>query len=125
MTDANGAYSVASIPAGYDYTVTPSLTSKLFNPINRSFTMLNADTTAEFQENLGLIYGVVKDGNMPVVGADVHLVLPYAGPNNQYDGTNHAITNAQGEYFFEATIFEGYTNFSLALNRWQNNDTVY
>ena len=125
MTDASGFYSVANIPAGYDYTVIPSLNTILFNPLNISFSMLNADATADFQENLGLIYGTVKEGNTAVSGAVVSLVLPWTDNDHPYQNITK-ITNAQGEYFYTEAELEGYSTISsLKLNTWDNNATIY
>jgi hypothetical protein len=46
-TDTSGNYSF-TVQAGGDYTVTPSKTSYVFNPTNRSFTNLSANQMANF-----------------------------------------------------------------------------
>ena len=83
------------------------------------------DNISNHQENTMLIFGTVRNGTMPVAGADVHLVLNYADASHPYDDSNHAMTNADGEYFFETSVFDGYSNFNLTLNPWQNNSTTY
>jgi len=83
------------------------------------------DNISNHQENTMLIFGTVRNGTMPVAGADVHLVLNYADSSHPYDDSNHAMTNADGEYFFETSVFDGYSNFNLTLNPWQNNSTTY
>ena len=124
-SDTNGDYLIATIPAGYNYSVTPTKNGVVFNPENTQVNLLDEDRTLNFSENVGLIYGTVKKGNTPVAGADVHLILNHADSSHEYDNTNHAITNANGEYFFEETILDGYLIFSLKLNAWQNNATTY
>lgn len=125
-TDSSGDYVIADIPAGYNYTVTPTKSDVNFLPTNVEVNLLNENKTLNFSENVGLIYGTVKNGTTPVAGADVHLVLhDNFLTGKAYDGTNHAITNADGEYFFEETIFDGHLLFNLTLNPWQNNATTY
>ncbi|MDC1324846.1 glycosyl hydrolase family 18 protein, partial [Flavobacteriaceae bacterium] len=124
-TDSNGDYTIANIPAGYNYTVTPTKSDVNFLPTNAQVNLLNEDKTLNFSENRGLIYGTVKNGTTPVAGADVHLILLYEDGSHTYNPDNHAFTNADGEYFFEETIFDGYTQFNLTLNPWQNNSTTY
>jgi hypothetical protein len=47
-TNGSGAYSFANLPAGRNYTVAPSLVGFFFMPVNRAFTNLLANQTADF-----------------------------------------------------------------------------
>lgn len=124
-TDANGGYTANNIPAGYDYTVTPTLGSMVFKPTSRTFTLLNNNGTADFTENTGLIYGTVKDGTTPVSGATVSLVVPWTDNNHLHQNIKKT-TNAQGEYFYTETELDGYNTIeSLKLNAWENNNVTY
>lgn len=48
VTDANGNYSFANLTAGFNYTVTPSLTGIPFAPASYTFNILSANQTANF-----------------------------------------------------------------------------
>ena len=124
-TDSSGDYNFNNVDAGYDYVVTPSLNSTVFKPTSINFNMLNANGVADFQENLGLIYGTVKNGQTPVAGAKVSLIVPWTDDMHGYQNIVK-ITNADGEYYYTETELDGYSIISsLKLNKWENNSTDY
>ncbi|WP_299885924.1 glycosyl hydrolase family 18 protein [uncultured Lacinutrix sp.] len=124
-SDASGNYSIANIPAGYDYTVTPVLSNISFLPANVQAISLNEDKVYDFAQNLGLIYGTVKSGSTPIAGAVVSLIMPWTDASHPYVNLN-ATTNAQGEYFYTETQLDGYATISsLKLNDYENNGIVY
>jgi hypothetical protein len=93
-TDASGNYSFASLPAGGNYTVTPSKTNYNFTPPSRAFVNLAANQTGDFTAALNLhsISGRVADaGNVGLAGATVTL-----------SGSQSAVTttDAGGNYSF-------------------------
>jgi hypothetical protein len=47
-TDAQGIYAFTNLPAGGNYTVTPSLSGSVFNPSSRSFNALSGDQVGDF-----------------------------------------------------------------------------
>ena len=125
ISNASGEYSIANIVAGYDYTVTPSFNNIDFLPSNVQDNSLNEDKVHNFAQNLGLIYGTVKNGSTPVDGALVTLILPWTDSSHPYVSLT-ATTNAQGEYFFEETQVNGYATIqSLKLNDYENNGVTY
>ena len=124
-TDSSGNYVFNNVPAGYDYVVTPSLNSTEFKPLNISFSKLNANGIANFEENLGLIFGTVKNGQTPVAGAKVFLELPWTDTTHGYKSILKT-TNTNGEYYYTETELDGYnTILNLKLNDYQNNNTIY
>ena len=46
VTDASGRYAITGVAAGGNYTLTPSLEGRAFNPASRSYSALNEDKTA-------------------------------------------------------------------------------
>ncbi|HYP02428.1 MAG TPA: carboxypeptidase regulatory-like domain-containing protein, partial [Pyrinomonadaceae bacterium] len=62
-TDAAGNYSFANLPAGANYTVTPTRTGYTFAPPSATFNNLNANRTADFTGTLATytISGRVRD----------------------------------------------------------------
>ncbi|WP_452598901.1 glycosyl hydrolase family 18 protein [Pontimicrobium sp. MEBiC01747] len=124
-TDASGSYVIANLLAGYNYTVTPNLNSIVFLPANAQANALDADQTFNFVQNLGLVYGTVKNGSAPVGGAIVTLIMPWTDASHPYVALT-ATTNAQGEYYFTETQMDGYATISsLKLNDYENNGVVY
>ena len=101
-TDANGAYSFASLPAGANYTVTPSRTGYDFAPASKSLTDLSADQTADFTVtplNVALA-GRVTSGGAPLAGVTVMLTGSKTGT---------ATTDSNGSYSFTITSEGSYT----------------
>ena len=121
-TDLDGDYTITNVPAGYNYTVTPSFNSVVFAPTEIDFNSLKSNSTANFKENLGLIYGTVKQGITPVEGAVVSLILNWVDdPTHGYQNILKT-TNSDGEYFYTKTELEGYTTiFTLkVVESWQD-----
>ena len=124
-TDSSGNYTFNNVSAGYNYEVTPSLNNLIFKPTTISFKMLNANGIANFDENKGLIYGTVKNGQTPVAGAKLTLIVPWTDSTHGYQQIVKT-TNSNGEYFYNETELEGYSTISsLKLNDYDNNSTVY
>ena len=101
-TDASGAYSFASLPAGLNYTVTPSRAGYDFAPASKSFTDLGADSAADFTvtpANIALSGRVTAEGSA-LAGVTVALTGAKTGT---------ATTDAQGNYSFTVTSEGGYT----------------
>lgn len=62
-TDVNGNYSFANIPAGGDYTVTPSNLNFLFSPANRQVTDLSNDQILDFNLVTHTIQGRIRQAD--------------------------------------------------------------
>jgi chitinase len=128
VTNANGTYSFANLTAGQNYVVTPSNSGQTFSPVSSSFSNLNANQTQDFNlviNSTYLISGTVKNGNSPVAGAKVNLVLPWT--NDAHGWVELAtVSDAQGNYHFENAVLSGYTTYlSFKLNAWENNNVTY
>jgi pyrrolidone-carboxylate peptidase/uncharacterized protein (DUF2249 family) len=101
-TDANGNYSFADLPAGGDYTITPSRAHYTFTPASRAFAALGANQTADFT---GVIVRFMLSGTVTLNGAgfaDVTVSL-----NGSDSGTT--TTDANGNYSFTVDAEGSYT----------------
>lgn len=124
-TDSSGDYQIASVLAGYNYNVVPSLTGYIFLPTNQSISLLNEDKLYDFAEDTRAIYGTVKDGSVPVSGASVELELQYQDNSHPYQKIN-AISDSEGNYSFDRNQVDGYNQFNaLQLHTYQNGGTNY
>jgi chitinase len=130
ITNAGGAYSFANLTAGQSYTVAASNAGQSFTPATTTFTNLSSNQTLNFSlviVNTGgyLISGVVKNGNAPVGGVKVELVLPWADNTHPWKALL-ATTDATGKYFFENAAIAGYPVYSsIKINAWENGGVVY
>jgi len=61
QTDVNGNYSFGNLPAGGNYTLTPSKAAFTFVPTSRTFNVLSADQIANFTVQVFQISGRVTD----------------------------------------------------------------
>ena len=69
-TDSLGKYSFANLPAGGNYTVTPSKTNYAFTPASRAFSNLSANQlTADFSAASNLPFSVTASPSTVIVGA--------------------------------------------------------
>ncbi|HEX8500725.1 MAG TPA: carboxypeptidase regulatory-like domain-containing protein [Pyrinomonadaceae bacterium] len=101
-TDAAGAYSFVSLPAGADYVVTPARAGYDFAPRSASFADLGADQTADFTvtpANVALA-GRVTEGGAGLAGVTVTL----SGARSAT-----ATTDAAGNYSLAVTSEGTYT----------------
>lgn len=94
LTIVGSQYTFTDIPAGENYTLTPTKQHYSFNPASRSVMLLQNTGNANFTGVLMTyaISGKITDGIKPLAGALVTL-----------DGTSrsNAVTDAQGNYRFE------------------------
>ena len=86
-----------------------------------NFNPLKSNSTANFKENLGLIYGTVKQGTTPIAGTDVSLIVNWVDSTHNYKNILKT-TNSDGEYFYTKADLEGYsTIFTLkVVDSWPN-----
>ncbi len=101
LTDANGNYSFAQLPAGQSYTVTPSLQDFQFTPASLTFQNLSSNQTANFTgaKSIVEITGkVVNELGGPLGGVTVVL----SGSRSA-----EATTNLQGTFTFSALPVNG------------------
>ncbi|MBF7092374.1 T9SS sorting signal type C domain-containing protein [Flavobacterium sp. ALJ2] len=128
VSSATGAYSVANLPSGANYTVTIAKAGVTFSPASTVYNNLTASKILNFTQNaapVSKISGTVKNGGNPVVGAKVELIFNWTDNAHPY-ATFLATTDAQGKYSFDNAIFSGYTIIaSLKLNSWQNGEVTY
>jgi len=118
----------ANLTSGQNYVVTPSGTGQSFVPSSATYNNLSANQSQDFSlltTNAYLISGTVKNGNVPVSGAKVDLILPWT--NDTHGWVDLAtLTDTQGNYHFENTAIAGYSSYlSLKLNVWENNNVGY
>ena len=99
-TDLNGEYSFTGVEAGKDYTLTPSKTDLNFLPSNTTISALKEDVVANFEQNEGFIYGFVKDGQTPLSGIKVQLVLNWASSTLGYQPLT-TTSDSKGMYRFD------------------------
>jgi hypothetical protein len=94
-TDSNGNYTFANLPAGSNYTVTPSRTHYSFSPANASFTNLNANQSADFAGTrlTWAVSGRITDNGAGLGGVTVALTGSQTGSSQ---------TDAAGNYTFTA-----------------------
>jgi GH18 family chitinase len=128
VSNASGAYSIANLPSGANYTVTVAKTGQTYTPASTVYTNLSANKVLNFTQNVvgsNKISGEVKNGSTPVQGAKVELILPWTDSTHGY-ANFIATTDALGKYSFANSILAGYTTVSsLKLNAWENNGVVY
>jgi len=97
-TNANGDYSFGSLPAGGNFTITPSLAGYSFDPTNRVYNPLtesisNAHFTAAVIPTVSMGDATVTEGDSGSVNANFNLTLstPYVSDvtvfYSTYDGT--------------------------------------
>ncbi|HEY0169462.1 MAG TPA: carboxypeptidase regulatory-like domain-containing protein [Pyrinomonadaceae bacterium] len=135
-TDANGDYNFANLPAGGNYTVTPSKAGYDFNPAPRVFNDLGADASAPFVVTPSSfnITGRVASGGAGVAGVTVTLsgarsatATTDAGGNYSLAVTSegtYTVTPSKQHYTF-APASQSFTdplsnktaNFAATLNR--------
>lgn len=101
QTDANGDYGFANLPAGGNYTLTPSKAAFTFVPASRSYNVLSADQVANFTVQIFQISGRVTDSS----GAGL------AATTMSLSGTQSATvqTNSLGNYTFPNLAIGNYT----------------
>jgi hypothetical protein len=102
MTDAAGNFSFANLPAGGDYTVTPSRAHFAFAPDSRSISDLGTDHTSDFTGtpvNYSISGRVTSEG-VGLGGVTLSL-------SGSYDATT--ITDNTGTYSFSAPALGNYT----------------
>jgi hypothetical protein len=101
QTDANGNYGFANLPAGGNYTLTPSKAAFTFVPASRTFNALSADQTANFTVQVFQISGHVTDS----AGAAL------AATTMTLSGTQSATvqTDSLGNYTFPNLAIGNYT----------------
>jgi GH18 family chitinase len=130
ISNASGAYTIANLPSGANYTVTIAKAGQTYTPASTVYSNLTANKVLNFTQNVivvggNKISGEVKNGSTPVQGAKVELILPWTDNTHGYANFS-ATTDAQGKYSFSNTILAGYTTVSsLKLNTWENNGVVY
>ena len=98
-TDAVGNYQFSGLPAGGNYTVSPSFVRYYFTPPNRSFNNLTSNQTGNF-EVLGVCRGgnCVKNGKIAFVRSGEYFTINPDG-TNQTNITNNAAPTIRAELF--------------------------
>jgi hypothetical protein len=101
-TDPQGNYSFPNLPAGKNYTVTPSRTNYTFAPSNATFNNLTSNQTANFAATLNnyTIGGKVSASGAALAGVTVTLAGSQTGTTT---------TDAQGNYSFTVAAEGTYT----------------
>ncbi len=101
-TDANGGYSFTNLPAGSDYTVTPTRAGYDFNPKSKALVALGSDQTADF---------TVTPANVAIAGRVTSAGTGLSGVTVTLSGARSAsaTTDANGAYSFTVTSEGTYT----------------
>ncbi len=111
-TDGSGQYSISNYPNG-NYTVTPGLSGYTFNPVSRSLTLSNADSTGnDFTGTTQPTYairGTVTGPNGPLAGVTMTL---------SGDASSTTPTDGSGSY-----SFSGLSNGSYTVTPSMDGDT--
>ncbi|MET0624079.1 MAG: carboxypeptidase regulatory-like domain-containing protein [Pyrinomonadaceae bacterium] len=100
-TDANGDYSFANLPAGGNYTLTPTRAGYGFNPASRAFNDLGADASAPFVVTPSSfnITGRVASGGTGVSGVTVTLSGSRIATTTTDAGGNYSLAvTSEGTY---------------------------
>ncbi|HEU4596417.1 MAG TPA: carboxypeptidase regulatory-like domain-containing protein, partial [Pyrinomonadaceae bacterium] len=108
-TDASGNYSFLDLPAGGNYTVTPSLLSHTFAPAAQTSNDLDADRTLNFTGTLvtfSISGRVTAAGGVGLAGATLSLTG---------HRTATATSDANGNYTFPALPKQG--NYTVTVSR--------
>ena len=126
MTTSNdGVYSFTNLQAGSNYVVTPVLSGQNFQPTNLSVNAISQNVTQNFVVNNYKVSGIVKNGSTPLSGAKVEMTLPWTSSASPYVSLI-ATTDAEGKYFFDNSVLNGYTQIlSIKMNSWDNNGISY
>jgi inhibitor of cysteine peptidase len=133
-TDANGNYLFASLPAGGNYTLTPTKQFYVFNPVNQAFNNLGGNQIANFSGTL-LTYSItgrVTEGSAGVAGVSITLGGSQSGSlqtdaagyftfNGLPAGGNYTITPTHAFFTF-LPVFNSFT--SLGQNQTANFNAV-
>lgn len=101
LSDASGNYSF-SVPAVGNYTITPSMTGLAFSPINRTFSNLSANQTADFSASFTISGQILKSTGGALASATVKLTGAQ---------TATTTTDASGNYLFNNILPGG--NFTV------------
>ncbi len=105
-TDANGNYSFATLPSGGNYTVTPSLTGYTFDPVNRSFTNIQANQLANFAATQLVVYsinGQITYNGSGLSGATIALSGTSSSSTTTDSNGNYSLANLPSGGTFTVT----------------------
>jgi len=98
-TDAVGNYQFSGLPAGGNYTVSPSFVRRYFTPANRSFNNLTSNQLGQNFEVLGICQGgnCVRNGKIAFNrGGDIFTIN--SDGTGQSNITNNAATDGEPEW---------------------------
>lgn len=98
-TDATGTFAFNDLTAGQTYTVTPSMTNRIFAPLNQTFINLSSNVTADFIGTLNhySISGSVRDiSGVGMAGVTMTLSGFRSGTITTGDDGSYAFTNLPG-----------------------------
>lgn len=128
-TDASGAYSFANLPAGGNYTLTPSIAGNSCTPTNRTYNnLLSNQTTADFTcATAYTISGRITKAGTALAGVSVRLTGGPGGTRTTDATGAYSFTNlpAAGNYTLTPTLTGfAFTPTSLSYNNLQANQTA-
>lgn len=107
-TNSQGIYSFTNLPAGGNYTITPTLSGSIFTPSNRTFNALSGDQVGDFS-SAPVIVGranVALESNGAVATASSQLDLgrlPRAAINGDRRGLHYPTGPTTGSAWSDAT----------------------
>jgi hypothetical protein len=126
-TDANGDWVFPNIPAGGNYTVTPSQSTFVFSPATNTVQDLSADRTFNFTLVTYQISGRVHTGGVGVSGATVNLSGFQSSSITTDAGGNYSFANLAAGQDYSLTVSKTshtFTPSSIALEKLDSNKTA-
>jgi len=102
-TDSNGAYSFTGVQAGYNYSLTPSLSGDSFNPVSASFPSLGSNQAANFTT-------IPPTSTLQIAASADAYVRGGSNANNNYGNQNQLISQLGST---AGNTFETYVMFDV------------
>jgi chitinase len=122
VSNASGAYSVAGLTAGLNFTVTAAKTGFSYTPTSTVYNAISANKTLNFTQGAAVVYytvsGTILNNTTPVSGVTVTA--------SSTGGNFTAVTNASGTYSLSLPAAGNYTvTAALSGQTYTPASTVY
>jgi hypothetical protein len=126
QTDASGNYSF-SVPAAGTYTVSPSMTGVDFSPINKTFSNLSGNQTANFSAAFGISGQILTGAGAALSNVTVKLTGTQSATTNTDVNGNYSFPNVQpqGNFTITPTLTGyGFTPPSMSFSNLASSQTA-